>query len=348
MFLRRTKNDARRGKMQHTLVIIKPDAYERGLDGLVRERVTSNGLSVSLHVWRRLTRSLAGLFYHEFDFEPHFSELIEYMCRRPVEVMIVSGEKAVSRVREIVGVTWSGQGIRGEFATNYIYNLVHAADSIGSANREIKMFFGEQGKPYLMEPYTIFALAGMSESGKSTAGNYLDFRGIHRLKIRDLIEEVRLTKGFTDLGQDEFNERMSHERPYWLWSQFLKPLEVELGLSEIPVCSIESFGVPAFADFLRECYGNHFVLVYFDVDYEIRVLRQMQREGVGREGAIAIMQPKDEFKEKEYQVPQLLKMADVVIDNNGTREQLYGQLDQMVNKYLGGLKSSKGLSARVK
>ncbi len=67
----------------------------------------------------------------------------------------------------------------------------------------------------------------------------------------------------------------------------------------------------------------------------------MQREGVGREEALAIMQPKDEFKEREYQVPQLLKMADVVIDNNGTRQQLCEQLDLLISKYLVGFEHSK-------
>jgi len=129
-----------------TLVIAKPDAVERGLSGEIISRLERKGLRLVAAELRTLTVETAQRHYAEHDGKPFFGELVTFITRSPVLVMVVEGpDDAFRVVRNLMGATNPVDAapgtIRGDLAIDMGENLVHGSDSNESAAREIELFF---------------------------------------------------------------------------------------------------------------------------------------------------------------------------------------------------------------
>ena len=132
--------------MGRTLVIAKPDAVERGLSGEIISRLERKGLRLVAAELRTLTAEVARAHYAEHDGKPFFGELVTFITRSPVLVMVVEGpEDTYKVVRNLMGATNPVDAapgtIRGDLALEMGENLVHGSDSAESAAREIALFF---------------------------------------------------------------------------------------------------------------------------------------------------------------------------------------------------------------
>ena len=132
--------------MGRTLVIAKPDAVERGLSGEIVGRLESKGLRLVAAELRTLTPEVARQHYAEHDGKPFFGELVTFITRSAVLVLVVEGpEDTFMVVRNLMGATNPVDAapgtIRGDLATEMGENLVHGSDSTESAAREIELFF---------------------------------------------------------------------------------------------------------------------------------------------------------------------------------------------------------------
>ena len=130
---------------ESTLVIVKPDAVERGLAGEILGRLERKGLRLAEMRLMRIDRELAEQHYGEHADKPFFGELVDFITSGDVVVARVEGEQAISVVRTLMGPTDPAQAppgtIRGDFGTVISHNLVHGSDSEVSAKRELDLFF---------------------------------------------------------------------------------------------------------------------------------------------------------------------------------------------------------------
>ncbi len=132
--------------MGRTLVICKPDAVERGLVGQIVDRIERRGLRLVAADLRRVTEEVASVHYAEHRDKPFFADLVAFITRSPVVVMVVEGPADTFKiVRTMMGATNPVEAapgtIRGDLATDTGENLVHGSDSPESADREIELFF---------------------------------------------------------------------------------------------------------------------------------------------------------------------------------------------------------------
>lgn len=131
--------------MQQTLSIIKPDAVKKGVIGKIVDRFESNGLRIAAMKKLRLSKCDAKAFYAVHKERPFFNDLVEFMTSGPVVVMVLEGENAVAKNRELMGATNPKEAapgsIRADFAENIDANAVHGSDSLENAKIEINFFF---------------------------------------------------------------------------------------------------------------------------------------------------------------------------------------------------------------
>ncbi len=131
--------------MERTLVIIKPDAVERGLIGKIIARFEEKGLKVLAMKMVHLTKAEAEGFYQVHRGRPFFDSLTTFMSSSPIVPMVLEGPEAITRVRELMGATnpaHAAEGtIRKDFALDVEKNSVHGSDSPDSAAIEIPYFF---------------------------------------------------------------------------------------------------------------------------------------------------------------------------------------------------------------
>ena len=131
--------------IERTLSIIKPDAVERGLVGAIIARFESGGLKPVAIRLERLSEAVAGGFYAVHRERPFYRDLVAYMTSGPVVVMVLEGENAIARNREIMGATDPAKAaagtIRKDFAQNIERNSVHGSDAPETARAEIAYFF---------------------------------------------------------------------------------------------------------------------------------------------------------------------------------------------------------------
>jgi nucleoside-diphosphate kinase len=130
-----------------TLILIKPDAFERGLTGEVIARFERKGLRLVAMKLMQADEEIANVHYAEHTEKPFFGELVSFITRGPLVAMVLEGTNAVDAARQVIGATdpieADAGSIRGEFATEITFNLVHGADSSESAEREIGIWFPE-------------------------------------------------------------------------------------------------------------------------------------------------------------------------------------------------------------
>jgi nucleoside-diphosphate kinase len=131
--------------MQQTLSIIKPDGVAKGLIGEVVQRIEKQGLKIKAMKLIRMTKAQAEGFYAVHKERPFFNSLTDFMTSGPVVVMILEGENAISRWREMMGATnykEAAEGtIRREFATDIEKNVAHGSDAPETAAFETTYFF---------------------------------------------------------------------------------------------------------------------------------------------------------------------------------------------------------------
>ena len=132
--------------MDRTLVICKPDAVERGLAGQIVARLEAKGLRLAAAELRTIDAETAGTHYGEHQGKPFYDDLVRFITRGPVLLMVVEGPgETYAVVRTLMGATDPKQAapgtIRGDLAVEMSENLVHGSDSPDSARREIELFF---------------------------------------------------------------------------------------------------------------------------------------------------------------------------------------------------------------
>lgn len=134
--------------MEQTLSILKPDAVKKGVIGKIVDRFESNGLRVAAMKKLQLSQAEAGNFYIVHKDRPFYGELIEFMTSGPVVAMVLEGENAVARNRELMGATDPKKAekgtIRADFAESIDANAVHGSDSLENAKVEIAFFFANK------------------------------------------------------------------------------------------------------------------------------------------------------------------------------------------------------------
>ncbi len=133
--------------MQTTFLMVKPDGVQRGLVGEVISRVEERGLRITALKMLTVDQKMAEEHYAEHEGKDFYQGLIEYITSGPVVAMAVKGEDAISGVRDMVGETDPKEAspgtIRGDYAMDIGRNIVHAADSPESAERELDIFFAD-------------------------------------------------------------------------------------------------------------------------------------------------------------------------------------------------------------
>jgi len=131
--------------MQRTLSIIKPDAVQKGVIGKIVDRFESNGLKISAMKKKQLSYAEAGEFYAVHKERPFFGDLVEFMTSGPVVIMVLEGDDAVKKNRDLMGATNPKEAeagtIRADFAKSIDANAVHGSDSVENAAIEIAYFF---------------------------------------------------------------------------------------------------------------------------------------------------------------------------------------------------------------
>lgn len=134
--------------MEQTLSIIKPDAVKKGVIGKIISRFETNGLRIAAAKKMQLSRYDAGKFYEIHKERPFYNDLIDFMTSGPVVVMVLEGENAVAKNRELMGATDPKKAekgtIRADFADSIDANAVHGSDSLENAKNEIAFFFAKR------------------------------------------------------------------------------------------------------------------------------------------------------------------------------------------------------------
>jgi nucleoside-diphosphate kinase len=134
--------------MERTLVIIKPDAVQRGLIGPVLTRLERRGLRFAAMKLLQITPALAARHYAVHQGKPFYDGLIEFITSGPVVVAVIEGPDAIDTVRKTMGATSPAQAepgtIRADFGLEIGRNLVHGSDGPDTAAYEIPLYFAEE------------------------------------------------------------------------------------------------------------------------------------------------------------------------------------------------------------
>ena len=134
--------------MEKTLVLIKPKAVSRGLVGRIIKRYEDKGLNLAALRMIKATADQLAMHYEEHKGKSFYDSLLETMQSGPLVALILEGEDAVSVVRSMNGATDPVQAfpgsIRGDYGLEIEHNVVHGADSLSSAKREIPIWFPEE------------------------------------------------------------------------------------------------------------------------------------------------------------------------------------------------------------
>ena len=133
--------------MEKSLVIIKPDAIQRGLASTIIARLEDQGLKLVAIRMLHLDKALARRHYAVHKEKPFFSDLVDYISSAPIVAAVLEGEGSIAKIRKIMGATDPAKAaagtIRVDFGIDIERNSVHGSDSAETAEKEIKLFFSE-------------------------------------------------------------------------------------------------------------------------------------------------------------------------------------------------------------
>ena len=134
--------------MERTFVAIKPDGVKRGLIGKILQRFEDKSYKIVALKMNNVTPDLAAKHYEEHVGKPFYEKLIRFITMGPIIAMAVEGKNAIKGVRHLVGKTNPDEAddgsIRADFSSFSTLNLVHASDSLESADRELNLYFKEE------------------------------------------------------------------------------------------------------------------------------------------------------------------------------------------------------------
>jgi nucleoside-diphosphate kinase len=134
--------------MERSLVLIKPDAIQRGLAGEIISRLEKKGLKIVAMKMLHMDKHLAQRHYAVHKGKAFFDDLVNFITSSPIIAIVFQGKNAVEIIRRMMGETdpakaFSGT-IRGDFGIDIGYNLVHGSDSLENASKEIELFFAAE------------------------------------------------------------------------------------------------------------------------------------------------------------------------------------------------------------
>ena len=131
--------------MERSLIILKPDAVQRGLMGRILSRFEDKGLKMVASRFARLGEDLLAQHYADHKGKPFYPGLVRFMSESPVLLMVLEGVEAITVCRKMMGKTFGRDAepgtIRGDFGVSRSYNLIHGSDSPEAAERELALFF---------------------------------------------------------------------------------------------------------------------------------------------------------------------------------------------------------------
>jgi nucleoside-diphosphate kinase len=131
--------------VSRTLILVKPDAYERGLTGEVLARFERKGLRIAALLLLTADEDIANRHYAEHVDKPFFGELVSFITGGPLVAAVLEGHESVAAARQLIGATnpieAAPGSMRGDFGLEVTFNLVHGSDSDESAEREIAIWF---------------------------------------------------------------------------------------------------------------------------------------------------------------------------------------------------------------
>lgn len=132
--------------METTLIILKPDAVQRGIVGRIIGRFEDKGLQIVGAKMMKITPQLAAVHYESHRGKKFYEGLVRFMTSSPVLVLALRGVGAIEISRKMMGATFGSKAepgtIRGDFGVSNSFNLIHGSDSAEAAQREISLFFG--------------------------------------------------------------------------------------------------------------------------------------------------------------------------------------------------------------
>ena len=132
--------------MERTLIILKPDAVQRGLVGEIVTRFEKKGLQIAGLKFMTIPAATAEQHYAPHKGKPFFDGLVRFMTSSPVVVVALAGKDAIAISRKMMGATFGSKAepgtIRGDFGVSNSYNLIHGSDSPEAAQKELGLFFG--------------------------------------------------------------------------------------------------------------------------------------------------------------------------------------------------------------
>jgi nucleoside-diphosphate kinase len=131
--------------MERTLIILKPDAVQRGLCGEILTRFEKKGLQIVGCKVMKISKQLAETHYAPHQGKPFYPGLVQFMTSSPVIVLALAGKDAITIARKMMGATFGSKAepgtIRGDFGVSNSFNLIHGSDSPEAATRELGLFF---------------------------------------------------------------------------------------------------------------------------------------------------------------------------------------------------------------
>jgi nucleoside-diphosphate kinase len=131
--------------LERTLILVKPDAFARGLTGEILARFERKGLRIVAMRHMTMDRALAEQHYAEHQGKGFYEELVSFITLGPLVALVLEGSSAVVAARQIIGATnpleATTGSIRGDFALEVGQNMVHGSDAPESAQREVGLFF---------------------------------------------------------------------------------------------------------------------------------------------------------------------------------------------------------------
>lgn len=156
--------------METTLIILKPDAVQRGLMGRILSRFEDKGLQVVGCKMMKIPTSLAERHYEAHKAKPFYPGLVRFMTSSPVLVLALRGNGAITIARNMMGATFGSKAapgtIRGDFGVSNSFNLIHGSDSPEAAERELGLFFAKgevQEWPRAVETWVYDMSGGKAE-----------------------------------------------------------------------------------------------------------------------------------------------------------------------------------------
>tara|TARA_Y100001968_G_scaffold206222_1_gene189422 strand:- start:162 stop:632 length:471 start_codon:yes stop_codon:yes gene_type:complete len=133
--------------METTLIILKPDAVQRGLMGRIMSRFEDKGIQIVGAKFMQISNELAATHYESHQGKPFYEGLVSFMTSSPVLVLALRGVGAIGICRKMMGATFGSNAdpgtIRGDFGVSNSFNLIHGSDSPEAACRELSLFFAD-------------------------------------------------------------------------------------------------------------------------------------------------------------------------------------------------------------